>query len=65
MIMIVRIPEDVEIQNFNAIFFCSTKDPERIINLIEDIDLDDIIHDYGDTGIDLTDPFKFKKIFFN
>lgn len=65
MIMIVRIPEDIEIKDFNAIFFCSTKDPKSIINLIEDIDLDDIIHDYGDNDIDLTDPFKFKKIFFN
>lgn len=65
MIMIVRIPEDVEIHNFNAIFFCSTKDPNSIIDLIEDIDLADIIHEYGDTDIDLTDPFKFKKIFFN
>lgn len=63
--MIVRIPDDIEIKDFNAIFFCSTKDPEYIIELIEGIELSDIIHDYGDTGIDITDPFKFKKIFFN
>ena len=65
MIMIVRIPEEVEIKDFNAIFFCSTKNLERIIELMEDIELGYIIHDYCYTGIDITDPFRFKKIFFN
>jgi len=65
MIMVVKMPDDEEQKYFNAIFLCSTKDPMYLLEMMEDIDLGEIIHEEGEPGIDMLDPFKLKKIFFN
>jgi hypothetical protein len=65
MIIMVTVPDSSDIKDFNAIFICSNKSTKCIIDLIEDIDLLGLIHDDGEVGIELTDPFNFKRMFFN
>lgn len=65
MIIRVTLPEDSEDKKFNAIFVCSNKNKKLIIDTIEDIDLMLIMHDGGELGDKITDPFNFKKIIFS
>jgi hypothetical protein len=65
MIMVVKMPDEEEQKYFNAIFLCSTKDPMYLLEMMEELDLGEIIHEEGEPGIDMHDPFRLKKIFFN
>lgn len=65
MIIRVTLPEDSEYKKFNAIFVCSNKNAKVVIDIIEDIDLSLLMHDGGEIGDEITDPFNFKKIVFS
>lgn len=64
--MIISIVSvDIDCKDFQRIYLCTKLTPEEVVNEINEIFLDDIIHEYGDKATDVENPFNFKNIFFN
>lgn len=64
--MIISIKSvDIDCEDFQCIYFCTHLTPEQAINEINELYLDDIIHQYGEKNTDIENPFNFKNIFFN
>lgn len=64
--MIISIKSvDVDCKDFQCIYLCTKLTPDEAVHEINEIYLDDIIHQYGDKTTDIENPFNFKNIFFN